>query len=54
MSTILDEFRNDKNAAIRVGSATESEVEDNIGVPRLSVRCVVRCGRDMVREFTRT
>ena len=41
MSTILDEFRNNKYAAIRIGSPRESEIKDNVGVPRLSVRCVV-------------
>jgi len=46
MSTILDEFRNNKYAAIRIGSPRESEVKDNVGVPRLSARCVVSRARE--------
>ena len=50
MSTILDEFRNDQDAAIRIGSPRESEVKDNVGVARLSVGCT---GEMWVRDGTR-
>ena len=42
MPTILDKFGDDKDATIRLRSTRKSKIEDDIGVPRLSVRRAVR------------
>ena len=40
-STIFDEFGNDKDAAIRFGGPRETEVEDDVRVSRLPIKCIV-------------